>query len=70
MSFPLVYAYSIRLFVKTLQDECINSSYLVCYKDECDTCDSKNDKTPVYTRAREGHSTAISHLFSEEECTC
>ena len=47
MSFPLVYAYSIRLFVKTLQDECVNSSYLVCYKDECDTCDSKNDKTPV-----------------------
>ena len=47
MSFPLVHAYSIRLFVKTLQDECVNSSYLVCYKDECDTCDSKNDKTPV-----------------------
>ena len=47
MSFPLVHAYSIRLFVKTLQDECVNSLYLVCYKDECDTCDSKNDKTPV-----------------------
>ena len=40
------------------------------YRVTCDTCDSKNDKTPVYTRAREGHSTAISHLFSEEECTC
>ena len=47
MSFPLVYAYSIRLFVKTLQDECVNYSYLVCYKGKCDTCDSKNDKTPV-----------------------
>ena len=36
-------AYLLKLFL----DECVNSSYLVCYKGKCDTCDSKNDKTPV-----------------------
>ena len=47
MSFPLVYAYSTHSFVKTVQRKCVNPSCLVCYKGKYDTCDSKNDKTPV-----------------------
>ena len=37
------------------------------YKEGCDTCDSKNDKTPVYARARGRGVPRLFHICCRKE---
>ena len=38
--------------LKVLQNKTVKCCYLVIYEEVCDTCDSKNNKTPVNARVR------------------
>ena len=59
--------------LKVVRNKAVKCCYLVIYEEVCDTCDSKNNKTPVNARvrvrAREGdyRSFAI-HLLPFSSC--
>ena len=38
--------------LKVVRDKAVKCCYLVIYEEVCDTCDSKNNKTPVSARVR------------------
>ena len=38
--------------LKVIRNKAVKCCYLVIYEEVCDTCDSKNNKTPVIARVR------------------
>lgn len=38
--------------LKVVRDKAVKCCYLVIYEEVCDTCDSKNNKTPCNARVR------------------